>query len=97
MSGLDEDSLVVKNRDIASRTIGGKAVLVDPQSGKMLTLNPVGTHIWDALGDSSVGEIAAAIEKDFDVSYDDALRDAVAFLDTLLERGLARLRSPEPT
>lgn len=60
-------------------------MLVDPSGTELLTLNPVGTLVWEALdGNSGVGELVDRLLPQFvDVSREELEQDIVDFLDEL--------------
>jgi hypothetical protein len=59
-----------------------------PRDARILTVNGVGTFIWDAIGDHTVATLAQAVTERFEVDYDQALVDTRSFLESLLDRGL---------
>jgi hypothetical protein len=54
----------------------------------MYTLNKIGSRIWQLLDThKTVGELVAAITKEYDVEMPQAETDVIEFLDQLLEIG----------
>ena len=70
--------------------VDGRAVLVDPQGAELVTLNPTGTLIWEALdGPSDADAIASRLIADLEGVTEDELRaDVEAFLADLRKQGL---------
>ncbi len=70
--------------------VDGRAILVDPQGAELLTLNPVGTMVWEALDDQrDVADLAEHLVAHLDgVDLDEAHADVTRFLAELRELGL---------
>ncbi len=78
---LHFDDIPRKSTRIASRVIGGEAVIVVPTAGDVLALNDMGTRIWGEIdGKKSVGDIIQSVVRDYDVTKRRAGRDVRAFL-----------------
>lgn len=78
-----------QNPAMITRTIDGLAVIMDPQEGRVLSLNPVGTLIWDmADGSNAQEDILTAVCSEFDVSRDEASPDLVEFVEKLAGKNL---------
>ncbi len=72
---------------VASRTLDGTAFLL--LDSRMLSLNPVGTHIWEACRDgATLGRVAAEIAQEFATTETTAARDAETFIADLVARGM---------
>ena len=96
------DRYPVQNPRAAWRVYDGEAVIVSPEDSTLHTLNEVGTLIWEAAdGLTSVEALAARIAGEFDVSSETARRDAEAFIEHLVRRGLLEVsetpRTAPPT
>jgi hypothetical protein len=73
----------------AWRVYDGEAVLLCPDDSTLNTLNPVGTLIWESAdGKTPVSAIVTKICGEFDVEPERAVRDTLAFIAKLRERGL---------
>ena len=92
MGKLTAESVLERHEDIAFRVVDGAAVLVSPRDAKIVTLNEVGTRVWELLDGRPLGEIARALVEDFEVDEPQALEDAATFAEDLLLRGLATER-----
>ncbi len=78
-----------QNPAMITRTIDGLAVIMDPQEGKVLSLNLVGTLIWEmANGNNTQEEILAAVCNEFDVCRELASSDLTEFVETLAGKSL---------
>ena len=77
---------------VAWRVIQGEAVMVLPATGKVHTLNAVGTRFWELIdGQRSVAEIARQLEDEFDAPAEAIAADCRRFADELAERRLLSL------
>lgn len=81
---------------VVYEVVDGKAVLVDPDGVELLTLNPVGTLIWEELdGDREAAALAVALVDRLDgVELPDLERDIVAFLAEIHAAGLVEPTGP---
>lgn len=70
--------------------VDGRAILVDPQGAELITLNPVGTMVWEALdGRRDVRELAEHLAGRLDhVDLEQARTDVTRFMDELRQLGL---------
>ena len=84
----------VRKRDLVTRSILEEMIVIPVRNNmgdlnSIYTLNDVGTAIWEFLdGKSNVGQIVAAICRDFEVSAEEAAKDTVDFLEALEKEGL---------
>ncbi len=69
---------------------GDRAVLLDVAGTELITLNPVGTIVWQALDEPrDAPAVAAHLQERFpDVHVEQLEADAAAFLDELAAAGL---------
>jgi hypothetical protein len=74
--------------------LGDQAVAVTAEDRKLHTFeNEVATGIWAHIdGQSTVGQIAAAILAEFTVDEETARQDVTDFVKLLADRGLVTLR-----
>ncbi len=89
----------LKQDDMVTRQIAGETIVV-PIRRKIedvdfiFTLNETGTMIWNLLdGRTSIAQIGEAVSAAYDVSGEEALRDAVDFLHSLKAEGLIKGRT----
>lgn len=73
-----------------AEVIDDRAVLVGPAGREVVTLNPVGTIVWDALADAStIDELVGVLAEHFpDVDQAQLVRDVRTFVDELDGQGL---------
>jgi hypothetical protein len=88
------DVIIQRNPDVTSETVDGQAVLIAPEGDEIITLNPVGTLVWDALVtardvDGLTDHLLAQL---VDVERDELHGDVVAFLGELRDSGLIEER-----
>ena len=77
------------SRAVRASISGDGLVLLDVDGGLVLTSNAVGARIWQLLEqDRTAGEIARQLVDDYAVPAERAQRDVVAFVESLLARGL---------
>lgn len=80
--------------DVLSRELDGEAVLLDLRSGKYFGLNGTGARIWTCMKDGlRKAQIVERLVASFEVDADRARADVEAFIDSLVERGLIKVRS----
>ena len=70
--------------------LDGHAVLLDPDAVRMLTLNPVGTLVWELLDDgrTSAELTTLLLPKVRGVTVEQLELDVRAFLEELIEAGV---------
>lgn len=63
-------------------------MLLDVDGRELIGLNEVGARVWElADGTRTVGEIAAILERKFEVDLDEAAADVSRFVDVLASHG----------
>jgi hypothetical protein len=68
---------------------GARAVLLDPDGTELITLNPVGTLVWDAIDGRTPDAIADLLHPQFEgVTREQLAIDVRAFLDDLEQLGV---------
>jgi hypothetical protein len=86
---LTADSVVRRSKRVPWRTIEGKGILVDRDSGYYFSMNRTGQFIWSEIdGVRSIQEIAARVVERFEVDDVTALRDCLDLMGDLMEQGL---------
>jgi hypothetical protein len=79
----------VKNPDAAWRVIDQEAVIVVPAEGLVRVLNETGARIWELSdGNRSVAQIGSVLAEECDVPEQEAVADALAFLEECSLKGL---------
>lgn len=84
---LSMDTCLSKNEKVPWRIIEGEAILVDVDDGEVIHLNEVGAEIWNVLdGKKTVSGIMNHIYDTFEVEKEVAKKDALEFLEELIEK-----------
>jgi hypothetical protein len=85
--------------DVVYEVVEGRAMIVDPSGKEILTLNPVGTLVWEALdGALDVdGLTDQLLPKLTGVTRDVLRRDVATFVDELTTGGLIAETTPGPS
>jgi hypothetical protein len=89
---------LARNPRVVADVVDGKAVLVDPAGREIITLNPLGTQVWDALdGSRDVDGVCRLIGERYpDVPAERIGADVRAFLDELGRLGVLSDPTPDP-
>jgi len=89
MSATAEGARPRRDPSAAWRVVDGEVVMVLPSTGKVHTLNAVGTRFWELVdGERTVAEIAGQMADEFDAPADRIAADCQVFAAELSERGL---------
>lgn len=89
---LCSESIVKVSSAPLSTELNGERVLLDPRSGRYFALNPVGAVIWKtAAAPTSVHAICAAIMREYEVDFENCLKDTMELIDSLFEAGLIEI------
>lgn len=90
------NTYIRQNPDTPARTLDGEAIVITPDDSVLHTLNDTATFIWDrADGTRTLQAIADQMREEFDVDPDTLQREAVAFVEDAVKRGLL-LASEKP-
>lgn len=82
----------VRSSDVLFQDVGGEAVLLDMASEHYFGLDPVGTRIWDLLGeDPSLQAVFERLCTEFEAEPERIATDLLALVDQLAEAGLVTL------
>lgn len=86
---LSLETRVVATRDQVSANVSGESVILGMRDGVYFGIDTVGTRIWELMQRPVVlADIAAQIEREFDVTRERANADLLAFAASLVARGL---------
>lgn len=86
------DSVVVKDSEPIDTTIDDEVVMLSPRAQSYFGLGTVGSEIWKAIDQPvRVEDVCASLLQEFEIDADTCRREVLAFLDDLVERGLARV------
>lgn len=94
MTGSDS-AVLRKHPDAASRVYGEDAMIVLPGASSITILNPTGSRVWDLIdGKKTMSEIARIIEREYEVSFEQALDDVREFTSELEAKGMVASDNP---
>lgn len=94
MSAIADGGRPRREPSAAWRVVDGEAVMVLPSTGKVHTLNGVGTRFWELVdGQRTIAEIATQLADEFDAPPDRIAADCRGFAAELNERGLLALEA----
>ena len=81
---------LTQSADIASRTIGDDTIIMSTLDSTVFVLNSIGSAIWNAAdGATPLSQIVQErVCQEFDVSDEQALADAMEFVDKLVKHGI---------
>jgi hypothetical protein len=89
--GVTIDSILVRDQSLAAADLGGQIVVLSVERGAYVSFNDVASEIWHMLSEPRrVGEIFDTLSQNHDVDAAGLSRDVLPFLQTLIERRLAR-------
>lgn len=82
------DTVVISPQAMA-RQVGEETVILDLASGNYLGLDPVGTRIWQLLGEGqSLAAVLEAILAEYEVGRDQAQSDLLKLMEQMQAHGL---------
>lgn len=77
---------------VMARTMGDETVILDLASGTYFGLDPVGTRMWELMGEGkTLAEICEQMLEEYEVSRDDLERDTLRLTQELADQGLVGL------
>jgi hypothetical protein len=84
------ETYIARSTAIAARMIGGEMMIMSAADSTFFTLNEIGALIWQAAdGQTPLSEIVTQrICQEFDVTLEQAQRDARQFVDELSQHGI---------
>lgn len=82
---------------VAHRVVSGRVAIVETRENKLITLNEVGSEVWQRLDGRSVGDITQELIPLFDIAPEELARDVRVFLKKLESSGLVVIGSPDRT
>jgi hypothetical protein len=89
---FDMRNKIQRQKEVAWRLIDGEAVIITPSDSTMHSLNESGTRIWELInGNRTLGEVAEAVQVEFDVDADRARKDTLWFVECLAKKGLVEI------
>ena len=93
---LTSETILVRRSEPVSAPVAGNVVLLSLEAGAYFGINRVGSQIWNMLDKPCrLGDMLDALARSHDVDRDTVTRDVGDFLDTLIERRLVRVVTPD--
>ena len=84
---------VVSRIDVMSRRLDLETVMMDVEKDAYYGLNETGTWIWELLTEPmSVASVRDRLAAEFEVTPQKCERDVIAFVQSLVSRGLVEVR-----
>jgi hypothetical protein len=94
--GVTIDSVLVRDTGLATADLEGQTVVLSTRAGAYFSLNDVAGEIWQLLSEPrEVGAIFDALSESHDVDSATLSRDVLPFLQSLIDRRLARQLPPD--
>lgn len=85
------DMVIVRDPDIAWRSIEGEIMVVNSKSSLIYPLDEVASRIWELLdGVKTCREIAGVIDDEFEGDKEGLKNDTASFIEDLIDAGLAK-------
>jgi hypothetical protein len=86
---ITAEAVLKRSPNVPWRTIDGKGILVDLDSGYYFSLNRTGQFIWGQIdGARTLQDIARRVVEHFEVDEETALRDCIELAGRLRDQGL---------
>jgi len=93
---LTAQSRVRRIQDVLDTEIDDQTVMMDIEQGSYFGLNETATRIWAMLAEPMViGDLCNRLTEQFDVPREQCEQQVVAFLGSLLDRGLLQIVTDE--
>ena len=93
---LTAQSRVCRIQDVLDTEIDDQTVMMDIEQGSYFGLNETATQIWAMLAEPMViGDLCNRLTEQFDVPREQCEQQVVAFLGSLLDRGLLQVVTDE--
>ena len=91
---IARDTRVVRSRDILEAELDGEIVALDIAEGECYGFNTVASSVWRLLqSDTSVCEICASLEREFEVEPDVCEAEVTRILGEFASAGLVEVRN----
>ena len=74
--------------DVIFRALGAEAIVLNLEGGLYFGLDAVGSRIWALVETQNLESASQTLAAEYDVSIEEARRDVVVFVQTLVDRGL---------
>ncbi len=92
---MNSETIIKPVPGLIWRTLDNETVLIQPNSGRYVIINEVGTFIWELVSKAKpVNEIEREVMHHFAVAPEQAIADIDAFFKNLREKGLILSDNP---
>lgn len=89
---LTLNHIVTRSEQAAAEALHDEKIILDLNTGEYFGTGSVGGFIWDELAaPRSLDSVARAVCTRFDIEQQTSAADVLAFVDELVERGLAKI------
>lgn len=89
---LTLETRVVRSKEPVTAATGDSLVMFSVEKGSYYGLNDIATAIWNRLkSPSTIAELCAGLQRDFDVPKERCESDVLGFLQKLERKGLVRV------
>ena len=97
-AGAMSNKYIARSGAVAERELGGEMIIMSAADSTLFSLSETATLIWQAAdGRTPLSEIVERrVCEEFDVAFEDAYRDAEAFVEELSSHGILHV-SDQPT
>ena len=87
---MDATTTVTPTQDVLAKEVGGEIVLLDLASGTYFGLAEVGARTWQLMAEkpSTIGDLCARLQAEYDVDHATLEADVVALCQDLAGKGL---------
>ena len=91
---LNPQSIIVKTEDFISSKIHHETIMMSVSNGKYYSFAEVGSSIWSNLNEPIlIEDLCKKLLNEFDVTYEDCLRDTLEFLKELYREKIIETKS----
>lgn len=93
---LDLQQIPIPSQDFCVRQVGDEFVFLAESGDEYISLNPVGSFIWQQVdGVHSLRDILDILCDEYEVEQEQALADLQEFVTQLVDQGLIALRAAD--
>ncbi len=87
---FDDSFIPTPSPRLASRTVAGRALILNPELDRLLRLNEVATFIWEAIVRKKlcISSLLQEVLENFEVEPEEAQRDLYEFIESLIANNL---------
>lgn len=87
-----EERVITQKVANNAQNLSSEMVLIFPERGEVKVINETGAFIWNLIdGMTSIGDIVSHLQKTYSISRLQAEKDALNFLNSLIEREIIKI------